>query len=424
LVTAFGGQKVTMPSDQVFVIVGAGLAGAKAAQTLREEGFGGRIVLVGEETERPYERPPLSKGYLLGKEPAAKAYVHDEGWYEANAVELRLGTAAGGLDASAHEVGLADGSTLRYDRLLLATGASPRRLDVPGADLEGVHYLRTMGDSRTLKEALALGGRRVVVVGAGWIGLETAAAARAYGNEVTIIEPAPSPLHRPLGPELGRVFADLHRRHGADLRLDTGVTGFLSSREETPGRVRAVVAGDGEIPADLVIVGVGVRPDTELAEAAGLEVDDGVVTDGSLRTSAPDVFAAGDVANAFNPLLGRRIRVEHWANALNGGPAAARAMLGRDVVYDRVPYFFSDQYDLGMEYSGAASPGDYDQIVYRGSVDDLEFVAFWLSQGRVVAGMNVNVWDVTADIQALIRSGARIDVARLADPGVPLSEVS
>jgi 3-phenylpropionate/trans-cinnamate dioxygenase ferredoxin reductase subunit len=426
LAAAFGGQEVTMPSEmpseQVFVIVGAGLAGAKAAQTLREEGFGGRVVLVGEETDRPYERPPLSKGYLLGKEPAAKAYVHEEGWYEANGVELRLGTTAVDLDPSAHEVVLGDGATLRYDRLLLATGASPIRLDVPGADLDGVHYLRTMGDSRALKEALEPGGRRVVVVGAGWIGLETAAAARAHGNEVTIIAPAPSPLYRPLGPELGRVFADLHRRHGVDVRLETGVTAFLPSGGG--GRVRAVAAGGGEIPADLVIVGVGVRPNVELADAAGLEVDNGVLTDRSLGTSDPDVFAAGDVANAFNPLLERPIRVEHWANALNGGPAAARAMLGRDVVYDRVPYFFSDQYELGMEYSGAASPGDYDEVVYRGSVDDLEFVAFWLSRGRVVAGMNVNVWDVTSDIQALIRSGARVDTARLADPRVPLAEIS
>ncbi|HEX2316615.1 MAG TPA: FAD-dependent oxidoreductase [Thermomonospora sp.] len=410
-----------MASEPVYVIVGGGLAGAKAAQTLREEGFAGRIVLVSQEHERPYERPPLSKGFLLGDEPAAKAYVHENGWYETHGVELRLGVAATGLDLAAHEVALADGSVLPYRRLLLATGAYPRRLDVPGADLEGVRYLRTMGDSCALRDDLAGGGKRVVVVGAGWIGLETAAAARTYGNDVTIIEPEPTPLYRPLGPELGAVFGDLHRRHGVDLRTSTGVARITGSG----GRVHAVTTdGGAEIPADLVVVGVGVRPATGLAESAGLTVADGVVTDRSLRTSDRDVFAAGDVAASDNPLLRRRIRVEHWANALHGGPAAAQAMLGRDVVYAPVPYFFTDQYDLGMEYSGAAGPGGYDDVVYRGSVDDLEFVAFWLAEGRVVAGMNVNVWDVTPAVQHLIRSRTVVDRDRLADPRVPFGEVS
>ncbi len=315
-------------------------------------GFRGQSPAGGDEIERPYERPPLSKGFLLDKEARDKAHVHEADWYDKHNVELRTGTSVASIDRAAHQVTLSTREPISYDRLLLATGASPRRLEVPGSK-QGIHYLRTMADSAALKQALAHGGLRVVVAGAGWIGLETAAAARSYGNEVTVIDPEPTPLHAAMGPELGGVFADLHREHGVILRLDDGVAGFWGA-----GQVSAVVtSGGAEVPADVVIVGIGVRPNTRLAEEAGLDVPDGVLVDQSLRTSDPDIFAAYDVANAYNPLLGRRIRVEHWANALNGGPAAARAMLGQDVVYDRIPYFFSDQYDLGMEMSGVAAPG-------------------------------------------------------------------
>ncbi|GLZ04261.1 ferredoxin [Actinomadura sp. NBRC 104412] len=407
------------PSGETFVIVGASLAGAKAAEALREEGFGGRIVLIGEEDERPYERPPLSKDYLLGRQERDKAHVHEAGWYERNGIELRLGVRATAIDRIGHRVDLDDGDRLSYDKLLLTTGASPRRLTVPGSELQGIHYLRSMEDSARLRELLEPGGRRIVVAGAGWIGLETAAAARAYNNEVTVIEPDPTPLHSSLGPEVGGLFADLHRAHGVNLRLDQGVAGFWGA-----GQVSAVVtSGGAEIPADVVIVGIGVRPNTELAEAAGLEVSDGVLVDQSLRTSDPDVFAAGDVASAYHPLLGKRIRVEHWANALNGGPAAARSMLGQAVSYERLPYFFTDQYELGMELSGLPTPGEYDDVVFRGEPESGEYLAFWLSGGRVAAGMNVNVWDVTSDIQALIKAGERVDAARLADPKVPLADL-
>ncbi|HEY8478810.1 MAG TPA: FAD-dependent oxidoreductase [Spirillospora sp.] len=406
--------------EETFVIAGAGLAGAKAAETLREEGFAGRVLLIGDEIERPYERPPLSKGFLLDQEPREQAHVHEADWYDKHDVELKVGVSVAAIDRKAHQVRLSTGEPIAYDRLLLTTGASPRRLDVPGSRLEGIHYLRTMADAAALKQALAHGGRRVVVAGAGWIGLETAAAARSHGNDVTIIEPGPAPLHAAVGPELGGMFADLHREHGVDLRLDQSVAGFWGA-----GQVSAVVtSGGAEVPADVVIVGIGVRPNTRVAEEAGLEVSDGILVDASLRTSDPDVFAAGDVANAHNPLLGRRIRVEHWANALNGGPAAARAMLGHDVVYDPVPYFFSDQYDLGMEMAGVVTEGEYDRIVRRGDEASREFIAFWLSGGRVVAGMNVNVWDVTDDIQALIRSGKQVDAGRLADPSVPLASLA
>ncbi|MFI6389777.1 NAD(P)/FAD-dependent oxidoreductase [Nonomuraea sp. NPDC050547] len=379
-----------------FVIVGAGLAGAKAAQTLREEGFDGEIVLIGAETERPYERPPLSKGFLQGKSEREKIFVHAAGWYAEHDIDLRLGLRATRLDLGSRTVRLSDGSRQPYQKLLIATGSSPRRLPGPA------RYLRTVQDSEALKERFARGGR-VLVVGAGWIGLETTAAARAAGCQVTIVEPEPTPLHRVLGPELGEVFASVHRRNGVDLRLGTPVA------EITQTGVR--LSSGERLEADLVLVGIGATPDTGLAVDAGLDVADGILTDAALRTSDPDVYAAGDVAESFNPLYGRRLRVEHWANALNGGPAAARSMLGQDVVYDRVPYFFSDQFEIGMEFSGDIQ--GYDEVVFRGDVGELEFIAYWLRDGRVVAGMNVNVWDVVGDIQDLIRSGVKVDSQEL-----------
>ncbi|MGK5111205.1 MULTISPECIES: NAD(P)/FAD-dependent oxidoreductase [unclassified Geodermatophilus] len=408
-----------MPASNPFVIVGAGLAGAKAAETLREEGFDGPVVLVGAESERPYERPPLSKQYLLGAAAREKAYVHDEGWYAEHDVELRTGVRATRLDPAGHRLELDTGEALTYGKLLLATGSSPRRLPVPGADLDTIRYLRTLPDADRLRSDLAEGGRRVVVVGAGWIGMEVAAAASTYGNEVTVLEPQPAPLFGVLGRELGAVFAGLHREHGVDLFTTTTVREI---RPAGDGTVSVVTDGHAGLPADLVVVGVGAAPNTDLAAAAGLATDNGVVTDSALATAAPDVFAAGDVAASFHPLYDRHVRVEHWANALNGGPAAARSMLGRDVVYERVPYFFTDQYDWGMEYSGLASPED--TVVCRGDADSGAFVAFWLAEGRVTAGMNVNVWDVTEPIQELIRSGRPVDPARLADLDVPLDQVA
>ncbi len=408
-----------MPTQAPFVVVGAGLAGAKAAETLREEGFDGPVVLVGAEPEQPYERPPLSKQYLLGRADRDSVFVHDAGWYAEHDVELRTGVRATRLDPAAHRLALDTGEELAYARLLLATGASPRRLPVPGADLDGVRYLRTLADADRLGTDLAGGGRRVVVVGAGWIGLEVAAAARSHGNAVTVVEPQPTPLHAVLGAQMGRVFARLHRDHGVELLTDTVVREIRGSG----GRVTTVVTdGHAGLPADLVVVGVGVVPDCRVAAAAGLEIDNGVVVDEALRCSTPDVHAAGDVASAFHPLYGRHVRVEHWANALNQGPAAARSMLGQEVVYDRVPYSYSDQYELGMEYSGLAGPGD--TVVCRGNPDDGEFIAFWTEDGRVTAGMNVNVWDVTAPIQRLIRSRRQVQAARLADPDTPLETLA
>jgi 3-phenylpropionate/trans-cinnamate dioxygenase ferredoxin reductase component len=398
------------------VIVGAGLAGAKAAETLREEGFDGPVVLVGEEPEPPYERPPLSKDYLLGTAERDASRVHDADWYAEHDVDLRTGVRAERLDPTGHLVHLSTGEQLPYAAVLLATGSAARRLPVPGAELAGVRYLRTLADADALRAELADGGRRVVVVGAGWIGLEVTAAARHHGNDVTVVEPQPTPLHQVLGPQMGGVFARLHRAHGVELLTGTTVREFRGSS----GRVESVVTDrHAGLPADLVVVGIGVAPNTQVAAAAGLEVDNGVVVDERLRSATPDVYAAGDVASAYHPLYGRYVRVEHWANALHGGPAAARSMLGQDVTYDRVPYFYTDQYELGMEYSGLGAPGDH--VVCRGEVDGGEFIAFWLADdGRVTAGMNVNVWDVTDPIQALIRSRRRVQPARLADPDTPL----
>ena len=408
-----------MPAEPAFVIVGAALTGAKAAETLREEGFGGSVTLIGTEADRPYERPPLSKGYLLGNEERESAFVHEPGWYAEHDVDLRLGVTVTAIDRAARTATLDGGGTVGYDKLLICTGASPRRLRVPGADLDGVLYLRTIGDSERLSAAFT-SGARVVIAGSGWIGLEAAAAARQAGCEVTVVEPEAGPLHRSIGPELGEVFARLHRSHGVIFRFGEGVSEITGN----DGKVSGVVTSSGtELRADVVVVGIGVVPNTELGAQAGLEVSNGIVADETLRTSDPDIYAAGDVANAFNTVLGHRIRVEHWGNALASGPIAARAMLGQQVAYDLVPYFFSDQYDLGMECAGLPEPGSYDDVVYRGDKDSLEFIAFWLNEGAVVAGMNVNVWDVNDDVQALIRAGSPVDVSRLTNPDVPLTDL-
>ncbi|MHC5260012.1 NAD(P)/FAD-dependent oxidoreductase [Streptomyces sp. UC4497] len=415
-------------ADQTFVIVGGGLAGAKTAETLRSEGFTGRVILIGDERDHPYERPPLSKGYLQGKEDRDSVFVHEPAWYASNDIELHLGQTVTTIDRTEKTVLLGEGTVVRYDKLLLATGAEPRRLDIPGTHLAGVHHLRRLAHAERLKGVLASLGRdngHLVIAGAGWIGLEVAAAAREYGAEVTIVEPEATPLHSVLGPEVGQIFAELHGDHGVRFHFGARLTEITGQ----DGMVLAALTDDGEEhPAHDVLAAIGAAPRTGLAEAAGLELADrahggGIAVDATLRTSDPDIYAAGDVAAVRHPLFDDRLRVEHWANALNGGPAAARAMLGKDVSYDRVPYFFSDQYDLGLEYSGWAPPGSYDQVVLRGDAGKREFIAFWLKDGQVLAGMNVNVWDVTEQIQRLIRSGARPGVERLSDPSVPLGDL-
>ncbi|MFD9216145.1 NAD(P)/FAD-dependent oxidoreductase [Streptomyces sp. NPDC059544] len=408
-----------MSPENAFVIVGGGLAAGKAAEALRENGHRGPLVIIGDERERPYIRPPLSKGYLLGKEERDSIFVHPEDWYAEHDVELLLGTSAASVDVRAREVELDGGRRVPYAKLLLATGSSPRRLSVPGADLDNVLYLRRVGDSERLKAAFTEGAR-IVVIGGGWIGLETAAAARTAGAEVTVLEHAELPLLKVLGREAAEVFAGLHKDHGVDLRPRAEVESITG----TDGRVDGVRLADGSrLDADAVVVGIGITPNVRLAQEAGLEVRDGIVTDEHLRTSVADIYAAGDVANAYHPRLGRHLRVEHWANALNQPLTAALSMLGQDAVYERLPYFYTDQYDLGMEYTGYAEPGGYDRVVFRGDVAGREFIAFWMARNRVLAGMSVNVWDVIDPIRALIQAGAGIDEARLSDPGVPLDSL-
>ena len=413
-----------MTDSQRIVIVGASLAGASAAETLRAEGWTGEIVLIGTESELPYERPPLSKGVLLGKDETGVAQLHDRQWYDDHTIELRLGTTVTAIDTSAKSVTLDDGSQLSYDELLLAMGSRVRRLEVPGGDLPGIHYLRTAAESQALTDAYAA-KPRVVVIGAGWIGLEAAAAARERGCEVTVVEPQSTALASVLGEKVGELFAEFHRQHGVRLLFDTGVEGFEGS-----DHVTGVRTSTGEVlPADLVVVGVGVQPNTELAEAAGIEVasrenGSGIVTGADLRTSAPSVFAAGDVVRWNHPLLGRSVRVEHWSNAKDSGVAAAKSMLGQDVAHDAIPFFFTDQYDLGMEYAGDVPRGTSYQVVLRGDPASGAYLAFWLDdENHVLAGMHVNTWGAIDVVQELIRSGRQVDPSRLADPSVELSEV-
>ena len=405
-----------MTTAQTFVIVGASLAAAKAAETLRDEGFEGRILLIGEEAQRPYDRPPLSKGYLRGEDEPSSIFVHEEEYYAKHDIELRPSTLISVVQPETAQVQTADGEAIHYDRLLLATGARPRIMKVPGSELEGIHYLRTVDDCDRLHAALASAGR-LAVVGAGWIGSEVAASARQLGLEVVLIDPMATPLERVLGPEVGCVYRDLHAHHGVELHLNTSVDAFVGH-----GSVEGVRTTAGDVlTCDLVVVGIGVEPRVELASASGLGLDNGIAVDEHLRTSAPGVYAAGDVAAAWHPGLRRRIRVEHWANALNQGAVAAKNMLGRPTVYDRIPFFYSDQYDLGMEYAGYAT--SWDQVVLRGDPADGEFIAFWLADGRVVAGMNANIWEVNDTIKALIGSRRPVPVERLTDPAVPLGEL-
>ena len=406
-----------MVDSQTFVIVGASLAGAKAAETLRAEGFDGRIVLVGDEPVRPYERPPLSKGYLRGEVGFDDAAVHAEGFYEDQSIELLTSTTVTAIDPTSKVVTLDPGGSLPYDQVLLSTGAAPRSLSIPGSELAGIHYLRSIESCDALRGALET-AERVVVVGGGWIGSEVAASARQLGKDVAMVEAAHVPLERVLGTEVGTIFKDLHTDHGVELHLGVGVEAFrgMDSAEE-------VVLADGTaVNGDLFVVGVGVIPRTELAEGACLELNNGVIVDEYLATSVPGIWAAGDVANAYHPVLGSRIRLEHWSAALNQGPVAAKNMVGQKAAYTKIPYFFSDQYDLGMEYSGYAV--DWDTLVFRGDQERREFIAFWLAQGRVVAGMNVNVWDVADQIASLVGSKRVVDVGQLEDPDIDLATLA
>jgi 3-phenylpropionate/trans-cinnamate dioxygenase ferredoxin reductase component len=373
-------------------------------------------VIVAAENVRPYERPPLSKSVLRGEDDPSVAFVHEEGWYAEHDVELRLSATASELDLREGRVRLADGSDLPFDHVLLATGAEPKTLPLPGAGLEGVHLLRTMQQSVDLHAALKSAGR-VVVVGASWIGCEVAASARQLGAEVVMVAPEQLPLANLLGDELGEVFRDLHAAHGVDLQLGTQVEGF----EESSGRLGAVRAGGHLFECDVAVIGVGVAPRVELARGAGLDLDNGVLVDARLRTSNDRVLAAGDIARVPFPGFGP-LRVEHWASALEQGTLAGRSLVREDATWDHIPFFFSDQYDLGMEYRGMGSTDD--QVVLRGDPASRELLAFWLRDGRVVAAANVNVWDYGDDLEKLVREQPKVDPNALADPDTPIAELA
>ena len=407
-------------ANQAIVIAGGGLAGATAAKTLRTEGYAGRVTLLASEARTPYIRPPLSKDFLLGKAGEESVEVVPEDWYQENDVELLLGVPATGLDPGGHVVALGDGRRLSYSKLLVATGAQPRRIPFPGADLKGVMTFRTFEDSLNLRALLADGGRNVVMIGSGWIGMELAAAARTYGNDVTLLGLEDIPLSTAIGPELGSFFRQLHEEQGVGFRLPATAAAI----EGRDGRVTAVRTGSGEsLPADVVIIAVGVVPDTALAEAGGLAIQNGILVDAGLNTSAPDVLAAGDAANALHPFTGEHHRSEHWANALNGGKVAAKSMLGQDAMLDVVPYFYTDQFSVSMEYSGYPSLASGSSPLIRGSLEEGSFIAFWLQQDKVVAGMSVNQRRVQKPIKALISHRVVVDARRLADPDVPLEEL-
>ena len=386
-----------MAEPQRIVIVGTGLAGASAASALRDRGYGGRITMFGTENRRPYELPALSKDILLDKtnEPA---WVHEASFYADNEIDLELGVSVLEVRPGDHTVVDSNGAVRSYDRLLLATGSRPRVL--PGA--QG-HVLRTLTDSLTLKSELRE-GRHVVIVGAGWIGCEVASAARTHGCRVTVVDPLAEPLVRVLGTEMGVMFRGLHEEHGVEFKLNTGVAGF------SPSGVRL---DDGtELIPDVTVLAVGATPRLELAEAAGLDLaDGGVAVDAALRTSAPDVFAAGDIAAHNHPRYAHRVRVEHWANAKDQGTHVAGSLIGLDEPYQKSPYFFTDQYDLGMEYRGLADPSD--ELVVRGDVASRQFIAFWLRDGRLRAAMNVNVWDDGTALSALVDAQATVTPTQL-----------
>jgi 3-phenylpropionate/trans-cinnamate dioxygenase ferredoxin reductase subunit len=402
-----------MRGMRTFVVVGANLAGGRAVETLRAEGFDGRVVLVGDEPDRPYERPPLSKEVV--RRESDPVFLRDAGWYAEQEIELRLGVRATELDP-AGTVSLGDGSSLDFDACLLATGGRPRVLDVPGAELDGIHYLRTLRDAEALAGALAA-RPRVVVIGAGFIGAEVAASARMVGCEVTVIEVLDVPLLRVLGDEIGGVYAQIHRDHGVDLRLGEGVERFDGS-----GRVEAVVGASGaRYPADVVVVGVGIEPNVDLALGAGIACDNGIVVDDLCRTSAGKVFAAGDVARRPDVYSGGAIRPEHFQNAQNQGPAAARSMLGTGEPFREVPWFWSDQYDVNLQMLGYASP-DGERIV-RGSFEARDFIALFVESDHVVAAIALNRGRDVAATRRLIERRVTVDRARLADEDVPLKDL-
>ncbi|QIV88653.1 NAD(P)/FAD-dependent oxidoreductase [Glutamicibacter mishrai] len=402
-------------AGESIVVLGAGLAGATTVAELRERGFTGTITLIGEEPGLPYERPPLSKGYLQGGEEPAGFTVHDAKWYQEHEVMLRLGVAAISIESARRQVLLADGSAVDYGQLVLATGSRANLgggNPLAGYDLPGVHTLRKLSDAKALKAEIT-DGARLSIVGSGWIGMEVAASARQSGARVTVYSSSEVPLAAVFGQRFGRHLLELHQRHGVDVR-----TAKVQGIEQVDGHLQVLSQG-GSSPADVVLLAMGAVPNVQLAETAGLEVDEGVLVDATLRTSDPHILAIGDIAQAMNTRLGQRVRVEHWDNAIRQGKLAAATLLGDSESYDWWPYFFTDQFDLGMEYVGHNDPGD--ETVIRGDMDSGEFLIFWRNSQVVTAAANVNIWDVNDELRAVL--GREVSAERLADPKIELADL-
>jgi 3-phenylpropionate/trans-cinnamate dioxygenase ferredoxin reductase subunit len=395
-------------TTRTFVIVGAGLAGSAAAAGLREQGFDGRLVMIGAEPHLPYERPPLSKEYLRGEQDEP-TYARPGEWYEENRVEVRLSTKVDKLDPTGPAVELEGGERIEAEAVLLATGGSVRRL--PDAPEEGVLYLRTLEDSDRIRKVLQ--GDKLVVIGAGFIGAEVAASARSKGLDVTVLEMGAVPLQRALGEDVGRIYGQIHTEQGVDLRLGEGVEKI----EKAAGGVVVRTTKGDAIEAEAVVAGVGIGPNAELAEAAGLDVSNGIDVDAACRTSAPGVFACGDVANHDHPLFGR-IRTEHFDNALKMGSHVAGSMLGQAEPYEDPHWFWSDQYDVNLQYAGFAT--EWDQVVTRGSLEDRDGVAFYLNEGVLLAALGLNRGKDVRRSMKLISARARPDPAALQDEDTDL----
>ena len=402
-----------MADDRTFVIIGGGQSGGWTAKTLRGEGFEGRVLLIADEPYIPYERPPLSKEVLLGDQPPESTYLWPADSYDESNIELRLGVQATRISPADHTIEIDGGETVPYDRLMIATGARVRRLPVSGAELAGVHYLRGIRDTEAIRADLNADSR-VVVVGGGWIGLEVAAAASKLGGHVTVVEALGQLCGRALTPDLADWVLAMHRRHGVDVRLEAAVDLFSGD-----GRVSQATLSDGtSIDADLVVIGIGVVPNVELAEKAGLDVDNGIVVDEMGRTSDPDIFAAGDVTNHPNGLLGRRVRLESWENAQNQAIAAAKAMLDAGSAYSEIPWFWSDQYDANIQLIGL--PEGWTETVTRGDRDAGQFVVFYLKDGRIDGAAAINNPRDIRFARRLMAAGKVVDPAQLADPDVKL----
>jgi 3-phenylpropionate/trans-cinnamate dioxygenase ferredoxin reductase subunit len=396
-----------------FVIVGASLAGGTAAATLRQDGFAGDVILIGDERHLPYERPPLSKQYLRGEVPFEKALVRPEGFYEANSIDTRFGDAATQIDPAERKIALTSGRSVRYDKLLIATGVRNRRPPIPGLNLQNIFDLRSVADADALR-AQIVSGRKAAVIGMGFIGCEVAASLRQQGVEVVCIDPSPTPLFRVLGERLGQVMSTIHGNHGVEMVFDDVVTRFEGDR----GVERVITRRGRRVDCDFAVVGVGVAPVVDFLADSGVEISNGILVDEYCRTNAQDIYAAGDVANHYHPVFQQRMRVEHWQNAMQQGAAAARSMLGTGTPYDAVHWFWSDQYDVNLQYAGFHREGD--QVVVRGDVDTRGFIAFHLNHGRIDAVVALNRGKDVRRVMPLIKARAAVDPRQLGDESVDL----